>query len=649
MTSSEVFVGSEESSQSNKDVHSDIQTDPTAAWGEREFVLRRTIPGHDTLNTSYYILNDTLCDLCSSYIASCLGKQHQGHGKSVPVSKHYSSLRALKISARTGCELCFKILESSSLVEYDRMGLVQSNRSRDGVSCYNDGHVFIPTYHFEGLRNDRFAFRIYPLGKLFQGRSKDKDIEFEFMLAKDESDCLVIPYLDYRDVLRFPSLSPTSQESFDQIRHWHDNCIKEHIKCPRQDLPLPRRLLDVLARTDDGTDGVTLVETGGLSKLPNNTRYVALSYCWGGWTGLITKKENLESMMRNISLEELPAVVKDAIYVCRRYGVQYLWVDAFCICQDDAVEWQNEAVNMANVYGGCEFVISVLTSSKANEGFLKERNFKPVSLGSVKVSYGTWCDSVTLFIRRIPRSLDEEFEHSPLNRRAWLLQEKILGPAVLHYGRDQLIWECNTGHLCSETRETSAVSPTVIRISDILGTESSVGISDLWDSILEEFTSRHLTYRKDRLPALSGIASKLRKYGACTGRFVAGMWETGLEFQLMWYTVDITRTNSFSSVQPNSRIPTWSWAHRDVPITPSLVRHCCSSLLESAKFLFEDSEEERKSHSEYVVENCSIILRGFIQKFSYKAISMDSQHVKYQTGNWMFLGLPGSDSRWWFD
>ena len=78
---------------------------------------------------------------------------------------------------------------------------------------------------------------------------------------------------------------------------------------------------------------------------------------------------------------------------------------------------------MDNVYGGCECVLSVLKSSKAIDGFLKERNFEPLSLGSAKVSYGTWRDSVTLFIRRIPRSLEKEFEYSPLNRRAWPLQE----------------------------------------------------------------------------------------------------------------------------------------------------------------------------------------------------------------------------------
>jgi hypothetical protein len=122
----------------------------------------------------------------------------------------------------------------------------------------------------------------------------------------------------------------------------------------------------------------------------------------------------------------------------------------------------------------------------------------------------------------------------------------------------------------------------------------------------------------------------LRKYEAYSGRFVTGMWETSLERQLIWYTADATRTISSASVQPNPRIPTWSWAHRDVPVTSWEGRHCCSALLECAKFHFEDRDEERKGHSEYVVENCCIILRGFIQKLSYKAISMDSQPVKYK-------------------
>ena len=36
----------------------------------------------------------------------------------------------------------------------------------------------------------------------------------------------------------------------------------------------------------------------------------------------------------------------------------------------------------------------------------------------------------------------EEVHNAPLNRRGWVLQERLLCPRVLHFGRQQLLWEC---------------------------------------------------------------------------------------------------------------------------------------------------------------------------------------------------------------
>lgn len=35
-----------------------------------------------------------------------------------------------------------------------------------------------------------------------------------------------------------------------------------------------------------------------------------------------------------------------------------------------------------------------------------------------------------------------ELNHAPLNQRAWVLQERLLAPRVLHFGPEQLTWEC---------------------------------------------------------------------------------------------------------------------------------------------------------------------------------------------------------------
>jgi hypothetical protein len=637
---------------SRSDEAADIQAEDAIPSSERKFPLNSRIPGNDALNAPDCIVNDSLCDLCFLFIKTLLSERIYGHRgsrlawkqcsptTSWLVFRHYTSFRMLKDSAKAGCELCSKMLESSQLEEDDQMVFACSGRSwyTGDIGLYGEEER-----HW-------FTFSILPLRSLTRGLAEDKNIKFEFVLAKDELDCLKMPYDGRCDLRRFPSLCPYSQECFDQIRRWQDNCTKKHIRCFRRDLPLPSRLLDLLPTTNySKTERITLVEPRDLSKPLNKVRYVALSYCWGEWTGLVTKRGNLANMMHSISLEDLPAVVKDAIYVCRKYGIRYLWVDALCICQDDTDEWQSEAANMANVYGGCEFALSALSSSKASEGFLRERYFKPLALGNARVSYGTWWDSVTLFIRRRPRSLRDEFTFSPLNQRAWPLQEKILAPAVLHYGRDQVIWECNTDHLSAETGEITSESEMVIRISDMVGADSSLGIRTLWECIVEEFTRRKLTYAKDRLLAICGMASKLREDGTYSGRYVAGLWESDLESQLMWRATDITRTTSFEPVQPNLQIPTWSWAHRNLPVETVLWNQPTSALSNTAKFFFKDYDEEKKSQSGNTVGNCAVTMCGFVQKVSEKAISLDGRPLKRPSGDTIFFGLPGHNSKWWFD
>jgi hypothetical protein len=197
----------------------------------------------------------------------------------------------LKNSTKAGCELCPKMLKSSQLEEDDQMVFARSGRSWNGRE--------IDRYGKE--ERDWFTFSILPLRPLMRGLAEDKNIKFEFVLAKDELDCLKMPYDGLHDIRRFPSLSPYSQECFDQIRRWQDNCIEQHIRCFRRDLPLPSRPLDLLPTTNySNTDRITLVESRDLSKPLNKVRYVALSYCWGEWAGLVTTRGNLANMKHSI-------------------------------------------------------------------------------------------------------------------------------------------------------------------------------------------------------------------------------------------------------------------------------------------------------------------------------------------------------------
>jgi hypothetical protein len=85
----------------------------------------------------------------------------------------------------------------------------------------------------------------------------------------------------------------------------------------------------------------------------------------------------------------------------------------------------------------------------------------------------------------------------------------------------------------------------------------------LWASIIEEYSRLTLTFEKDRLPALSGIARLANHF--CPGRYVAGLWEKDLPRQLLWYRgweqghgIEMPDTTT-SRQRATVYAPTFSW------------------------------------------------------------------------------------------
>ncbi|KAK3064219.1 hypothetical protein LTS18_009105 [Coniosporium uncinatum] len=66
----------------------------------------------------------------------------------------------------------------------------------------------------------------------------------------------------------------------------------------------------------------------------------------------------------------MPQTFQDATYVARKLGVRLLWIDSFCIVQDDEEDWEHESVLMADVYAQCLFVIAATDSADDDNGFL---------------------------------------------------------------------------------------------------------------------------------------------------------------------------------------------------------------------------------------------------------------------------------------
>jgi len=139
----------------------------------------------------------------------------------------------------------------------------------------------------------------------------------------------------------------------------------------------------------------------------------------------------------------------------------------------------------------------------------------------------------------------------PLFKRAWVYQERRLSVCVLHFGKQQLYWECNS-RLGSEN-DLEGRDPDS---SDLKSSEIETNPEAEWRNVVKQYSRLMLTHEKDRLPAISacvGRMQRLRKNDV----YIAGMWKTTLRHDLQWYIVDLippARPN-----RPGLMIPSWSW------------------------------------------------------------------------------------------
>jgi len=84
-----------------------------------------------------------------------------------------------------------------------------------------------------------------------------------------------------------------------------------------------------------------------------------------------------------------------------------------------------------------------------------------------------------------------------------------------------------------------------------------------WYRIVSEFTNRRITYEDDRLPALSGIASRIHQH--LGDPYIVGLWQGDMVRGLTWAN-RLYRKQRLKKYPTNSpsRLwsPTWAWASR---------------------------------------------------------------------------------------
>jgi hypothetical protein len=144
----------------------------------------------------------------------------------------------------------------------------------------------------------------------------------------------------------------------------------------------------------------------------------------------------------------------------------------------------------------------------------------------------------------------------PLEDRAWCFQERILATRIVHFSRDELVWECRGATLCECGAMRTEGGTTTRRQFEVnLQASSSRARSDSWMELVKKCTSRKVGRQSDRLPTLSGLAKTVQHdYGY--EDYLAGLWKEFLPAQLLWSTMCGYKAQRAREY----RAPTWSFA-----------------------------------------------------------------------------------------
>lgn len=305
-------------------------------------------------------------------------------------------------------------------------------------------------------------------------------------------------------------------------------------------------------------------------------------------------RDNYNTLLEELQYETLPQTIKDAVKVTLHSGPKPIWIDAPCSIQDDPLDKVNEISKMSEIYKFAIVTISAACAAHADDGFLQPRR---LSQGEETFEIPFMSQNGRLGHVLLNRSRDVS-GREPIGERGWTLQESLMSPRLLEFGKHQVRWCCRGNELRHEladgwtpsklgesgleidwdswrddrpprveTYEVS-VSPGIDpawrlkrglahRLQRSRGGRIRLGIAGAnsvttWEYIVENYTRHELSKPEDRLLALSAIARELQRVSG--HEYVAGLRRHAIPRLLLW------RVTKRGKRVPKYTAPSWSWA-----------------------------------------------------------------------------------------
>jgi hypothetical protein len=261
-----------------------------------------------------------------------------------------------------------------------------------------------------------------------------------------------------------------------------------------------------------------------------------------------------------------------------------------CIFQDDLEDWSAEAASMRDVYQGAALNIAATAAEDSNVGLFFDRSAREIEPFKVDIVWSKLKSTSSVdtgsfrsFLCFTYRPTSSVIDSAPLNRRAWVMQERHLSRRIAHYTKEEIFWECQEMFV-SETHPDRL--PIDIRYVDLPGwglrgltlllssynegnrypastqvTCEQEFLYRAWQGFVNWYSRCALTFREDRVVAFAGIAQQLSKVPG--GELVAGLWRSQIVNDLCWSIQDDLGPRQHESWLA----PTWSWISLNAGVT----------------------------------------------------------------------------------
>ena len=518
---------------------------------------------------------------------------------------HHASFEHLTLAAKSGCRICKGLCRLCDDLGPDEIGeLCTDPFLRFRYNHYGDACPSIEFLHGKAPSvSQAFSISTWLNGGTFHPRIIELHVSgpiatpdwWSESLKKAKADHLDEPWHVQEDKHphRYIPSNTGDPEVLKLALEWLMSCDSDHETCekiarsPTTKRYYPPRLLDVAPSSFD-IYHLLIVENVSL----DNTGYVALSHCWGETpTFLALTTENMVELQHGVLASSLPKSFVDSIQITRKLGFRYIWIDSLCVMQSgpgSEADWQIHSATMDLIYANCDLNVAVSCAANAQEGAFVERDpeflqpahvYVPLSVDLRRTEDRRWSDASSASTSNSEQRAVSDEEHTtnedmdvafqsqlvtifmgqydfssslwdlPLQKRGWVVQERIMAPRTIYFGKDRIYWECNEKLLNEHLPWGTPVSgelfdyhykkrfslpyvvanPPVAPLAD--GTIESLHLD--WHSTVQDYSGTELTFpNKDKLVAIAALATR---YGRVfQSPYEAGLFQSDLPIGLLW-------------------------------------------------------------------------------------------------------------------